>query len=121
MENNTSNDTVPTKESVSNAQEELETQDTSITQEDDNDIFDPIPPNKPNRNKKDISATKPAREQKFPRINIAFSPDNLEYLHIVSRIEGVSITEYVNMLINKNKSDRAIEVEQARKILKNIK
>jgi len=63
-------------------------------------------------------STQGKKGQKFPRINMAFSPENLEYLQIISRIEGKSITEYVNTLIRADSLNRADEIKQAKSILK---
>jgi len=49
---------------------------------------------------------------------MAFATTNLEYLQIISRIEGVSVTEYVNRLIEADKEARKDIVEKAKKILK---
>jgi hypothetical protein len=65
-----------------------------------------------------VQGTQGKKGQKLPRINMAFSPDNLEYLQIISRIEGKSITEYVNKLIRIDSSSRAEEVSQAKSVLK---
>jgi predicted DNA binding CopG/RHH family protein len=62
--------------------------------------------------------TQGKKGHKLPRINMAFSPENLEYLQIISRIEGMSITEYVNTLIKTDSSKRANEITQAKSILK---
>ena len=40
------------------------------------------------------------RRQKLARINMAFSDQNIEYLRRISRLRGVSQTEYVNSLID---------------------
>ena len=60
------------------------------------------------------------KKPKLPRINMEFSNGNHDYLKIISRIEGVSITEYVNKLIAEDKTRRADEIEKAKTILKNI-
>ena len=62
--------------------------------------------------------TQGRKGQKLPRINMAFSIENLEYLQIISRIEGKSITEYVNTLIRADSSNRADEIKQAKSVLK---
>ena len=63
-------------------------------------------------------STQGRKGQKSPRINMAFSLENLEYLQLISRIEGKSITEYVNTLIRTASSIRAGEIEQAKSVLK---
>ncbi|MCL2775598.1 MAG: hypothetical protein FWD71_19970 [Oscillospiraceae bacterium] len=65
-----------------------------------------------------VQNTQRIKGQKLPRINMAFSPGNLEYLQIISRIEGVSITEYVNRLIIIDRSSRESEIKKAKAILK---
>lgn len=64
--------------------------------------------------------TQGRKGQKLPRINMAFSNDNLEYLQIISRIEGVSITQYVNNLIEADRGVRADDIERAKGILKGV-
>jgi predicted DNA binding CopG/RHH family protein len=58
--------------------------------------------------------------QKLPRINMAFSHENLEYLQIMARIEGVSMTQYVNTLIEADRKKRADVIEKAKGILKGV-
>ena len=57
--------------------------------------------------------TQGKKGQKLPRINMAFTKDNLAYLHRISRIEGCSITDYVNSLVSK-------DYEKRHKLLKEI-
>lgn len=64
--------------------------------------------------------TQGRKGQKLPRINMAFSNDNLEYLQIISRIEGVSMTRYVNILIEADREARAGIIKQAKTILKGV-
>ena len=59
-----------------------------------------------------------ARRQKQSRINMAFSDENIEYLRIISRVEDVSITTYVNELLDKDREGRAQEVLKARRVIK---
>ena len=62
----------------------------------------------------------PPRGGKVPRKNMAFSPQNLEYLNLISRIEGVSATEYINRLVGKDMEARRETIEAARKLLKGV-
>lgn len=39
---------------------------------------------------------------KLPRINMAFTPQNLEYLRIMAGLRGQSITKYVNALVEQD-------------------
>ena len=62
--------------------------------------------------------TQGRKGQKLPRINMAFQPDNLDYLQTISRIEGVSMTDYVNRLLQRDRIARADIVEKAKALLK---
>lgn len=62
--------------------------------------------------------TQGKKGMKLPRINMAFSPQNLEYLNLIGRIEGISATEYVNRLIDTDREARQGTIEEARKILR---
>ena len=52
------------------------------------------------------------RKQKHPRINMAFAPDNLDYLRTMAGLDGVSITAYVNRLIEADWDARQAEYRQ---------
>lgn len=88
----------PALQFISNAQEVQEVQRTQDAQK--------------------AQGTQGRKGQKLPRINMAFQPDNLEYLQIISRIEGISITQYVNNLVEADKASRIDIVEDAKKLLK---
>jgi len=59
------------------------------------------------------------KDSKRQRINMAFEDENLGYLRVISRIEGVSITEYVNRLVAKDIKLRESTVNKAKQLLKN--
>ena len=62
--------------------------------------------------------TQGRKGQKLQRINMAFQPDNLDYLQTISRIEGMSMTDYVNRLLQRDRITRADIVEKAKAILR---
>lgn len=64
-----------------------------------------------------LPATQGRKGQKLPRINMAFSVSNLEYLQLISRIKGVSMTEYVNQLIMENHKKNKQLIESAKQLL----
>jgi hypothetical protein len=53
---------------------------------------------------------------KLPRINMAFTQENYDYINIMSRVRGETLTQFVNFIISKNRElnadlfDRAIEL-----------
>lgn len=52
---------------------------------------------------------------KLPRINLAFAPDTYEYVQIMSRVRGETMTEFVNLALRQHMEehrdlyDKAIE------------
>lgn len=65
-----------------------------------------------------VQRTQGKKGQKLPRINMAFQTANLEYLQLISRIEGKSITEYVNTLVEQDRQKNSERMEAAKQILK---
>lgn len=68
-----------------------------------------------------VQKTQGRKGQKLPRINMAFSQDNLEYLQIISSMEGISMTEYVNRLIAVDREERKDIIEKAKALLTEAK
>ncbi|OHW61241.1 hypothetical protein EUAN_23980 [Andreesenia angusta] len=68
----------------------------------------------------EVHPTQGKKGKKLPRINMAFSPENLEYLQLMSRLEGISITQYVNNLVAKDCTKKSDIVDKAKEILKGV-
>lgn len=49
-----------------------------------------------------VSQTQGRKGAKLPRINMAFTPQNLEYLRVMAGLRGQSITRYVNALVEQD-------------------
>lgn len=49
--------------------------------------------------------TQGRKGRKLPRINMAFTPENYEFLRAHSRMNGLTMTEYVNSLIKKDRQE----------------
>ena len=58
----------------------------------------------PKENK--LTGTQGKKGQKLPRINMAFTPEHLYYLHAIAGFERISATQYVNNLIQKDMEQR---------------
>lgn len=56
------------------------------------------------------------RKQKHPRINMAFASDNLDYLRTMAGLDGISITAYVNRLIEADRDARQADYRQIKTI-----
>ena len=53
---------------------------------------------------------------KAVRINMAFTPENYEYIQTMSRLRGQSLTAFVNKLIDKHREQNADLYEQIKAI-----
>ena len=62
--------------------------------------------------------TQGRKGHKLPRINMAFSEENLKHIQIMGRVEGCSATEYVNRLIQADRVAKAATVKKALEVLK---
>ena len=51
------------------------------------------------------------------RINMAFTPDNHQFIKTMSKIHGKSMTEYANMVIEKYRQEHPEIYEQAKAII----
>lgn len=50
---------------------------------------------------------------KLPRINLAFTPDNYEYIAIMSRVRGETLTDFVNAVLRKHREEHGDVYERA--------
>lgn len=67
-----------------------------------------------------LPPTQGRKGQKLPRINMAFSPENLEHIQIMGRVTGCSATEYVNRLIAADREKNKDIAEQAHKFFTEV-
>lgn len=56
---------------------------------------------------------------KLPRINMAFTPQNLEYLRIMAGLRGQSITKYVNALVEQDMDLNRVAYDAAKRLAGN--
>lgn len=56
---------------------------------------------------------------KLPRINMAFTPQNLEYLRIMAGLRGQSVTRYVNALVEQDMKLNRVAYEAAKRLAGN--
>ena len=65
----------------------------------------------------EAQATQGRKGAKMPRINMAFTPSNLDYLRVMAGIKGQSITRYVNALVEKEREENGATYEAAKKLI----
>lgn len=64
----------------------------------------------------EMTGTQGRKGAKSPRINMAFSQENLEFLRVMSSIRGQSITRYVNDLIKEDMERNAEIYKKAKEL-----
>lgn len=57
---------------------------------------------------------------KAPRINMAFSPANHEFIVIMAHVHKISVTQYVNRLIEEERKRSADKYEQAKAFMESL-
>lgn len=57
---------------------------------------------------------------KMPRINMAFSPQNYDFIKVLSRVRGQSGTDFVNHLVDMYREQNKEQYEQAKAFLNSL-
>lgn len=57
---------------------------------------------------------------KMQRINMAFTPDNIEYIRAISKLKGLTMTQYINSLVDSDRLKNAQISEQLKELLKSL-
>lgn len=67
-----------------------------------------------------VQGTQGRKGQKMKRINMAFGDENLEYINVMAKIQGKTMTKWVNDLIDKERADNQGIYEQIKKLANKI-
>lgn len=57
---------------------------------------------------------------KAARINMAFTPENYDYIRVMSGMRGNSMTDFVNYVIAEHRREHGEKYEQAKEIMKDM-
>lgn len=57
---------------------------------------------------------------KLPHYNITFTPANHDYIKTMSKVSGISMTAYVNKIVEKHFEEHRGDYEKAKEFLNNI-
>ena len=68
----------------------------------------------------ETGGTQGRKGAKLPRINMAFSADSLDYLRVMAALRGVSITKYVNDLVEQDKARNSETYAAAKDLTRTI-
>jgi len=66
----------------------------------------------------EIPETQGKKGLKRYRLNVAFSDANRLYMQMIIRLDGLSVSEYINGLIRKDRDQREHKLEQIEALLK---
>lgn len=77
--------------------------------------------NTPKEDEYDASKTQGKKGMKTNRINMGFSPENYEYLRVMSGIRSMTITKFVNFIIEEDRKQNADLYIKARDLKNSIK
>ena len=61
-------------------------------------------------------ATRGRKGVKLPRINMAFTPSNLDFIRVMAAIRGQSMTQYVNAIIERERRENGDAYQKAKQI-----
>lgn len=68
----------------------------------------------------DARGTQGRKGEKQQRINMAFSPENLDYMRTMAGLKGISVTRFVNELIAQDREKNGAAYGEAKRISKQI-
>lgn len=63
-------------------------------------------------------ATQGRKGAKMPRINMAFTPSNIDYIRVMAAIRGQTMTQFVNALITQDREQNGAAYEAAKELTK---
>lgn len=72
--------------------------------------------NSKNKRFLDEQRTQGRKGMKMPRINMAFTPANIDYIRIMSALKGMTMTEYVNAVIGREREINSYNYDRAKEI-----
>ncbi len=64
--------------------------------------------------------TQGKKGMKAGRINMAFTPSNMDFIRVMAAIQGMSMTQYVNAIIAQERERNGTAYEAAKQITKNL-
>lgn len=56
---------------------------------------------------------------KMPRMNTSFTPSNMDYLKVMSGVSGMTVTRFLNYIIEQHASANAERYQKAKELMRN--
>lgn len=57
---------------------------------------------------------------KAQRFNMAFTPSNLDFIRVMSKIKGLTMTQFVNEIIDREREAQSDTYEKAKSLIENL-
>lgn len=64
--------------------------------------------------------TQGRRGYKIPRINMGFTPTNLDYIRTMAKAKGLTQTQFVNQVIDRHREETGENYAKIKELLKNL-
>lgn len=77
-----------------------------------NTLIGSTQPTGPASSVQEVHSTQGRKGEKQQRINMAFSPENLNYMRAMAGLKGISITRFVNDLISQDREKNSAAYEE---------
>ena len=65
--------------------------------------------------------TQGRKGMKLPRMNIALTPSQFDFVRVMSRIQGISMTNYIGYLISKEMKNNADVYQKAKELIDSVR
>lgn len=72
------------------------------------------------RQAQQVQQTQGKKGFKMQRINMAFTPDNMDFIRIMAKIKGQTMTQFVNSILDQEREAKAEVFQEAKKLLEKI-
>lgn len=64
--------------------------------------------------------TQGRKGMKMPRINMAFSPSNIDFIRVMAAIKGQTMTQYVNSIIDREREEAGEAYQRAKDLIDSL-
>lgn len=85
-----------------------------------NTLIGSAQPAEPTPSVQEVHSTQGRRGEKQQRINMAFSPENLDYMRTMAGLKGISVTRFVNDLIAQDREKNGTAYGEAKRLSEQI-
>ncbi|MBB2184771.1 hypothetical protein H0486_18100 [Lachnospiraceae bacterium MD1] len=67
-----------------------------------------------------VQQTQGKKGFKMQRINMAFTPDNIDFIRIMAKIKGQTMTQFVNSILDQEREAKEEVYQEAKKLIEKL-